>query len=284
MLLNNIVDIDSKTNDETSIYIPPIFVSHGGGPLPLLADKDHKDITKLLKNLSSLIQRPKAILVISAHWEEKEFTLLETPDPKLLFDYYGFPEESYKYSYNAPLAKTVNQRIKDLFLNNGLKINSEKKRGWDHGVFVPLLLAYPSADIPITQISLKYSFDVKEHLNLGKVLSPLCNEGVLILASGFTFHNMNGFFYPTKELQSANKSFDLYLKDSLVNQTYNLLERYELLQNWNKNNIYGKLCHPREEHLIPLFVSVGAANGSKPTFQEFSMGVFDIFNAIFDNQ
>jgi aromatic ring-opening dioxygenase catalytic subunit (LigB family) len=192
--------------------IPPVFVAHGGGPLPLLNDSNHKEMIKAMKKLPKFLPKPKAILVISAHWEENYFTLLETPNPDLLFDYYGFPEETYKYKYPATLALELNSRIKGLFKTAGVKLNSEKKRGLDHGVFVPMLLAYPAADISVTQLSLNSSLDPQTHINIGEIRAPLTEEGVLIFASGLSFHNMKGFFSPSNEIKNASVTFHNYLK------------------------------------------------------------------------
>jgi 4,5-DOPA dioxygenase extradiol len=268
---------------DTKQRMPTVFLAHGGGPLPLLNDKSHKEMVNKSKELAKLIPKPKAILIISAHWEEKEFTILETTNPDLLFDYYGFPDESYSYKYPAPLAKDVNSKLKEIFSKAGVKLNSETNRGFDHGVFVPLLLMYPNADIPISQISLKSSLDAETHFKMGNLISSIRDDGVLIFASGMSFHNMSGFFNPSKEIKDGNIKFHEYLKDSLTNKDLDQAKREKNLINWkNSPNNSGKLCHPREEHLIPMYVAAGAASGKIPNLQEFELMGYQIFNALFE--
>jgi aromatic ring-opening dioxygenase catalytic subunit (LigB family) len=278
-----LTEMDSIGKEVLKKIIPPVFVAHGGGPMPLLGDPYHADMIKAMKNLPKLIPRPNAILVISAHWEEKFFTLLETPNPDLLFDYYGFPDECYKYKYPAPLATKVNSRIKYLFESSEIKLKSEKQRGYDHGVFVPLLLAYPEADIPVTQISLNSSLDPELHFRVGEIISTLSQDGVLILCSGLSFHNMKGFFSPSKEIINASIEFHNYLKDALANKNYSNDERKEKLVKWSSIK-EGRLCHPREEHLVPLFTAAGAGLSNRATVVEFKIMNYDTMNVIFNLQ
>lgn len=270
------MEVQEVKGDLESKRVAPLFVAHGGGPLPLLGDSSHTEMVQNFKLLSKKITKPKAIVVISAHWEESEFTLLETPSPQLFFDYYGFPEESYQYKYPAPLATDVNIKIKQIFKEAGLTLNSENKRGYDHGVFVPLILLYPEADIPITQISLKSNLNPKSHYQLGVILSKLSDEGILIFTSGMSYHGSFG-----RTNLSDNITYHEYLKNALTVEE-SLENRLDLIINWNKTK-EAKKCHPREEHLIPLHVAFGAAKGGKALLQEYQIMGYKVFNAIFSD-
>ena len=273
--------MDNKDNNDNKTNIPPIYIAHGGGPMPLLNDPGHKELVDSLKQLTTLYQKPKAILVVSAHWEEKDVTILENPNSELLFDYYGFPKETYKYSYKAPFAKDVNERLVKLFEENKIPFKKETNRGYDHGVFIPLLIMYPNADIPITQISLKSNLNPEEHIKIGEALSSLSNLGVLILGSGLSFHNMGAFQQGTMD-KSSNENFNNYLKDIFQNSNHSVENRVDLLKNWSKAT-GAKFCHPREEHLIPLMVISGAAKNEKATVFEMKFfSQFLVLNIMFD--
>ena len=211
----------NSNKSETPTKIPPVYIAHGGGPLPLQNEPGHKDLVASLKNIKTLIPKPKAIVIISAHWEESVVTILENPNSDLLFDYYGFSDESYKYTYKAPYAENVNKRISELFNLNKIQFKKESKRGYDHGVFIPLLLMYPECDIPITQISLESNLDPMGHIKIGEALSELSNEGVLIIGSGLSFHNMRSLMGNVcSESIDLNKQFHNYLKDIFENSKY----------------------------------------------------------------
>ena len=167
-----------------------LYISHGGGPLPLLEDRLHTHLCSFLAEIPSKLPKPKAIVVISAHWEEKEATITANESPSLLYDYYGFPQDAYKLTYpakgNPPLAAHISQLLG--------KCSLSSSRGFDHGVFVPLSLMYPEANIPVIQISLLSSLDSSEHYEYGRKLRSLMQEDILIIGSGFSFHNMQQFW------------------------------------------------------------------------------------------
>mmetsp|Transcript_9744 Transcript_9744/g.22992 ORF Transcript_9744/g.22992 Transcript_9744/m.22992 type:complete len:191 (+) Transcript_9744:221-793(+) len=140
------------------------------------------------------IARPTSILIISAHWEEETVSVSSSPAPAMLFDYYGFPPQTYSYSYPAPGNPELAARVADLISTaTGQEAKLDPKRGYDHGVFVPLLIAYPEADVPVCCLSLKAGLDPSEHIQIGEALTPLRDEGVLIVGSGVSFHNMREF-------------------------------------------------------------------------------------------
>lgn len=237
--------------------MPAIYISHGGGPLPLMGDASHKALIEWLSKLGETIPTPKCILVISAHWEETDVTVLSGERPELLFDYYNFPKETYTYTYPAPGNPTIAATIRDLLGKAGFKCKENKTRGFDHGVFVPLMMMYPQADIPVLQLSLVRSLDPRLHINIGEALAALRKEGVLILGSGSSYHGRS----EGRAGLIASRDFDAYLVDVCTNVKYNEEERKQRLCEWKKAPA-AEECHPREEHLIPLMVVLGAGGGS----------------------
>lgn len=195
--------------------------------------------------------KPKAILLVSAHWEESDAVHITSRDSydKLMYDYYGFPAEAYKIEYKAPGNSQLASQVKELLTGKGITSVLDNKRDWDHGVFVPLKVMYPEADIPIVQISLLASLNPRSHIEIGKALAPLRDEGVLIVGSGFMTHNFN----PVK---AGSHAFVKALVPLLTKSTPE--EREKGLLNWA--SLPGaRESHAREEHLIPLHVVAGAA-------------------------
>lgn len=252
---------------------PVIFLSHGGGPAFFMdwqpADTWTKTINWLENINNTLPRKPEAIIIISGHWEEEEFTVHNGTNPSLLFDYSGFPEHTYKLKYDAPGAPELAKQVQKLLADNGITAGVESKRGWDHGVFIPLKVIYPEDDIPVLQISLKSNLSPADHIKLGRALLPLRDQGVLIIGSGSSYHNMRGFG-PNAGLPS--KEFDNWLTE--VVSTDDQEEREKQLANW-ANAPSGRSSHPREEHLIPLMVVAGATDAGdkgKQVFSDITMG------------
>lgn len=239
--------------------MPVVFIPHGGGPLPVLNDASHTQLTAFLRALGPSLPTPRAILVISAHWEEPTIQLTAKAKPGLLFDYYGFPAEAYALQYNAPGDPKLAEQIQQLLQNAAIASQLNAQRDWDHGVFIPLLLMYPQANIPIVQISLRHDLDPAGHIALGEALSQLRQQGVLILGSGLSFHNMQAFFNGGASGASAN--FDQWLNQILCGEL-DFSAQKAALQNWQQAP-YARYCHPREEHLLPLLVCLGASAGDK---------------------
>jgi aromatic ring-opening dioxygenase catalytic subunit (LigB family) len=202
----------------------------------------------------SLPQKPKAILLISGHWEEARPTLNVSARPGLLFDYYGFPEHTYQLTYPAPGAPALAERVKALLTSKDIAVDEDRQRGWDHGVFIPLKLVFPEADIPILQLSLQEGLDPAQHLAIGEALSPLRDEGVLIIGSGMSYHNMRSFTSPVDAADAQR--FDDWLSKVLIDPA----ARNEALAHWSQAPS-ARVSHPREEHLLPLIVAAGAATG-----------------------
>ncbi len=259
----------SETFDPSSV----IFISHGGGPLPLLKGTDHEEMLSCLKQIKEYLIRPKAIIVISAHWEAQQVTIGSGAYPKLIYDYEGIPDAAYQIKYPARGDPKLAQRISDLFTVAGIKAKLDAERGFDHGLFVPLKIMYPNADIPCLQVSLVKNLDPQAHINLGKALASLRDEPVLIVGSGFTFHNMRAFLTSvTPSSQAQNVAFERWLRDTCTNTAITEVEREAVLVHWERAPA-ARYCHPREEHLLPLHVCYGA--GATAAMRVFS---FEVLN------
>jgi aromatic ring-opening dioxygenase catalytic subunit (LigB family) len=198
--------------------------------------------------------RPKAVLVISGHWEMEQLTLNVAERPKLLFDYYGFPEHTYRLKYPVMGAPELEPRVRSLLVEAGFDVGVDAKRGLDHGVFVPFLLIYPEADVPIMQLSLQQSLDAAMHIAIGHALAPLRERGVLIVGSGMSYHNLAAMF--SGRGAHAAAEFDAWLVDAIQDPK----TRDQRLAEWRAAP-GGRESHPRAEHLIPLMVAAGAADG-----------------------
>jgi len=235
-----------------------VYLSHGGGPLPILGDPGHQAMVDFMKWLPSRLTKPDAIIVVSAHWEENAVTLLGAQNPPLFYDYYGFPDEAYKITYPAPGNPVLANRIVELLGENNISAQIDLERGYDHGSFIPLKLMYPEANIPTIQISLLHSLDAASHIALGKAMRELMHENILIVGSGFSFHNQNAFF--GRELGAPdpeNDTFQNWLIETCTG-SMSQVEREERLIAWEKAPS-ARYCHPREEHLLPLHVCLGMA-------------------------
>jgi len=238
--------------------LPVVFLPHGGGPWPFVelrigSKPEQAELATYLRSVAQVpLTPPKAVLVISAHWEEAVPTVMSGKAPPLLYDYYGFPPESYEITWPAPGEPALARRVRELLSNAGFENAENAERGFDHGTFVPLKLAYPNADVPTVQLSLKRGLDPKEHLALGRALAPLRDEGVFIVGSGMTFHNLRAF---GPQSSQAAEAFDGWLRETAV---LSAAERDRRLADWSSAPS-ARLAHPREEHLLPLMVIAGAA-------------------------
>jgi 4,5-DOPA dioxygenase extradiol len=235
-----------------------VYFSHGGGPLPILGDLGHRAMVDFMTNLSSQLRRPEAILVISAHWEEGAATVLGAEHPPMFYDYYGFPEEAYEIKYPAPGNPALAQNIVGLLQKEGLAARVDPERGFDHGLFIPLKLMYPQADIPALQLSLVRGLVPAAHIALGHALRGLMDQKLLVIGSGFSFHNMQAFAWQgTGSPDPANDSFQNWLIESCTS-ALSQTERELRLTQWETAPA-ARYCHPREEHLLPVHVCAGMA-------------------------
>ena len=239
---------------------PTYYIPHGGGPC-FFMDWSPPDtwntLGAWLRALPSELETPPvALLVVSAHWVEEEFTILSKPEPELFYDYYGFPEHTYELSWPAPGAPEFLPKLRRLLDAAGIPYASDPERDFDHGVFIPGLLSFPQADVPVLQISLRSGFDPAAHLALGEALAPLRDEGVLIVGSGMSFHNMRVFHYGDNDLIPSSEEFDVWLREAVAGTSPE--ERARLLTDWERAP-GGRFAHPYEDHLLPLMVTAGAA-------------------------
>lgn len=247
--------VESKIEKKAQI----VYFSHGGGPLPMLGDPGHKMMVDFMEKLPSKVRKPDAIIVISAHWEEDVATLLGAESPELFYDYYGFPEESYRIKYPAPGSPKLAEKISGILNSAEIPSSIDPKRGFDHGLFIPLKLIYPKADIQSVQLSLVRGLDPAAHIALGKALRELMGENILIIGSGFSFHNMREFFGESSgRPDPANDAFQEWLIKTCTDPI-SQPEREKLMVEWQKAPS-ARYCHPREEHLLPLHVCLGMAD------------------------
>ena len=237
---------------------PALFIAHGGGPCFFMDWQpagawDH--LASWLRTIGNdLPARPKALLVVSAHWEAPEPTVTSAAQPRLIYDYSGFPPHTYKLKWPAPGAPGLATRVRELLSAEGIASIADPHRGFDHGVFIPLMLGFPQADIPTVQLSLQAGLDPARHLAVGKALAPLRDEGVLIIGSGFSYHG--GLGQPGQDMAGATRRFDEWLTAAV--QTDDAAVRSRLLAQWGEAPD-ARTCHPRSEHLVPLFITAGAA-------------------------
>jgi aromatic ring-opening dioxygenase catalytic subunit (LigB family) len=253
---------------------PTIFLPHGGGPCFFMdwtwgpADTWNATQSFLAGLAATLRTPPKAILVISGHWEEPAFTASAAEQPALIYDYTGFPAHTYKLTWPAPGEPQLAERVAGLLDRAGLPHAVSKTRGFDHGVFVPLMVAFTDARIPVVSLSLAASLDPALHLAAGRALTPLREEGVLIVGSGMSFHNLRAYLRPETVVRA--RSFDDWLTRAVEAPA---AERDELLTGWRKAP-FAAYSHPREEHLLPLFVAAGAGGDApgKRIFSDDPMG------------
>jgi aromatic ring-opening dioxygenase catalytic subunit (LigB family) len=238
--------------------LPTYFISHGGGPWPWMDDMRER-MAPLAASLQAITReiggKPRAVLSVSGHWEAPQFTAMATARPGMVYDYHGFPEHTYRVQYPAPGAPDVAQRIHALLQGAGIAAGTDASQGYDHGTFAPLAVMYPQADVPVLQLSLKQGYDPAEHLAVGRALAPLRDEGVLILGSGLSFHNLRlrgpGALAPSR-------AFDAWLHQTL--EDLPPAERSAQLLKWSAAPS-ARVAHPQEDHLLPLMVAVGAAEG-----------------------
>ena len=237
---------------------PSLFIPHGGGPCFFInegaaPDPMWRPMEDILRGvIAGLPERPKAVLLISGHWEEERFSVHTGERPGLLYDYHGFPEHTYRLRFDAPGAPALARRAAALLEAAGFPTDEEAERGWDHGVFIPLKVAIPDADIPIVQLSLRADLDPAAHIAAGRALEPLRDEGVLIVGSGMSFHNMRD---RGPQATPRADEFDAALTDAAT--APDPAVRAARIAAWAELP-HARYAHPREEHLLPLMVALGA--------------------------
>ena len=219
------------------------FVSHGGGPWAYMDGEFRQRHAQLEASLASIPRElglsPKAVLMISGHWEERDFTVMANPNPPMVYDYSGFPEQTYRVKYAAPGSPDLARRVQQLLQHKGIVANLDYSRGFDHGAFVPLSVMYPAANIPVIQLSLTAGYNAEEHIDAGRALAELREEGVLILGSGLSYHNLRRF---SSDGQRASHEFDGWLNETLKEPNPDI--RIHKLLNWT-HAPSAREAHPR---------------------------------------
>jgi 4,5-DOPA dioxygenase extradiol len=230
--------------------LPALFVSHGAPTLIL----ENGRTCDFLRGLSASIARPKAIVVVSAHWETDRPVVSAAARPDTIHDFYGFPEALYRLRYPAPGAPDLAHRAAGLLSTHGIVNRIDRERGLDHGAWVPLLLMYPDADIPVLQLSIQPQLGPAHHVAVGKALAPLRDDGVLVLASGGAVHNLRALAWGSDDAPAAwAQGFDDWLAEKIEAGAADELVAY-------RDRASGAVqAHPRDEHLLPLFIALGAA-------------------------
>lgn len=241
--------------------MPTFFISHGGGPWPWLPAwrSEFAPLEDSLRAMpGQLPEKPKAVLSISGHWEADAFTVMSAAKPPMEYDYHGFPPETYEITYPAPGAPDIAAKTAELISAAGLPARLDDTQGFDHGTFVPLHVMYPDADVPLFQVSLQSGYDPAAHVALGRALAPLREQGVLIIGSGLSYHNLR-LMNPTARVPS--EAFDAWLTETLALDPE---ARTKALLDW-ENAPYARTCHEKEDHFAPIFAALGAAEAGKAT-------------------
>ena len=246
--------------------LPTLYVPHGGGPCffmdPPPGNPHAWDaMAAHLRGIpASIGARPAAILAISAHWETPRPTVMTAERPPMLFDYHGFPEHTYRLDYPAPGSPALAARVRSLFAAADIASDADETRGYDHGVFVPFLLMFPEAEIPVVQLSLRADLDPAAHVATGRALAPLRDDGVLIVGSGMSYHNLTRFWSTDARDVEAAHAFDTWLAETV--EAPDASEREARLAGW-ADAPGARIAHPRSEHLLPLMVAAGAGGADR---------------------
>lgn len=242
----------------TTTRLPTYFISHGGGPWPYMTGEFRSAMAQLERSLIDmrveLGNAPKAVLMVSGHWEERGFAISSGERPDMVYDYYGFPDYLYQIKYGAPGSPVLAHRIQDLLRARGIDAKLDPTRGFDHGTFSVMKPLYPEEKMPVVQLSLDAGFDPALHLAVGRSLAPLRDEGVLIVGSGLSFHNLR--LMRGTSAHEPSRQFDNWLQQTLVQASTE--DRAARLIDWKKAPA-ARIAHPREDHLLPLMAVVGAA-------------------------
>ncbi|KAJ4839489.1 hypothetical protein Tsubulata_030726 [Turnera subulata] len=250
------------------------YISHGS---PTLCIDEKIPARQFLKSWEGEVlkkeMRPSAILVVSGHWDTQHPAVNVVERNDTIYDFYGFPKAMYELKYNPPGAPGLARRVKQLLLDSpeGLveTVREDRKRGLDHGAWVPLMLMYPEGDIPVCQLSVQSGKDAEYHYRIGKALSPLREEGVLIMGSGSATHNLRAIYPSATTVAPWASQFDTWLRDSLLQGRYQDVIQYE------SKAPHAKQAHPSPDHFYPLHVAMGAAaaHNSKAQLIHHSWGL-----------
>jgi 4,5-DOPA dioxygenase extradiol len=243
------MNFEPQGQNQTAGGRPAVFVSHGAPTLAI----EQNDTVEFLKRFGEELGRPEAILCVSAHWNTEAPEVSGAETPETIHDFGGFPAELYRMRYPAPGAPNLAGRVCDLLDGAGLPCTISPRRGLDHGAWVPLKLIYPEAEVPVTQLSVQPEMGTAHHFRLGRALAPLRDEGVLIIATGSATHNLSLIGRGEVPPEWA-KEFDEWLYRKITDGALEELLDYRRLAP------HATVAHPTEEHLLPLFVALGAGS------------------------
>ncbi|QGZ41718.1 aromatic ring-opening dioxygenase catalytic subunit (LigB family) [Pseudoduganella flava] len=242
--------------------LPTYFLSHGGGPWPWMKTEFGSAYDVLEASLRDIPRqlggKPRAVLAVTAHWEGAQFLLSSGAQPGMIYDYGGFPPHTYQIRYPAPGSPELAAQARELLAQAGIAADLDAQRGFDHGTFSALYPVFPDADVPIVQLSLQRGLDPQQHLAAGRALRPLREQGVLIVGSGLSYHNLRAF---NGAGAAASHQFDGWLRQAMALPP---AERALALANWEQAPS-ARAAHPREEHLLPMMVALGAAEEAPAT-------------------
>lgn len=257
--------------------LPALFISHGAPDLPIRTGPTQD----FLRQLARTMPTPRAILVITAHWLTEQPMVSTTSQPRTIYDFGGFPAELYRLNYPAPGDSAIAQEIVQTLSAASIPVQTDPSRGFDHGTWTPLILAYPQADIPVIQLSVQPRLGAQHHWRLGQAIAPLRDQGILIIGSGAATHNLAAF---AAGYDAAPPDWVLAFDDWLAT-SIQANDRQSLL-NYRHLAPYAVQNHPSEEHLLPLFVALGAGDTERPGRQlhhGFTYGAFSMAAYAFDS-
>ena len=246
--------------------LPTYFAPHGGGPCffmepPMGPPGTWDRMAAFLRGLPEDVgATPRAILAVTGHWETDDLRVTAGAHPSLIYDYYGVPEATYHLKYPAPGSPALATQAAALLRAAGFPTTEDAERGFDHGLFIPFMVAFPEARIPVVELSVRRDLDPAAHIAIGRALAPLREDGVLILATGMSYHNLRGFFSMDPGATAASDAFDGWLTAAVC--APDPAERDRRLVAW-KTAPAARQCHPQEEHLLPLMVAAGAAGSDE---------------------
>ena len=240
--------------------------------MPLLGDAGHAEMLSCLRDIAARLPRPESLLIISAHWEESVPTITSAQNPPLVYDYYNFPDEAYRIEYPCPGDPAMAAEVHRSLSTAGIDARLDGARGLDHGVFVPLKIMYPDADIPCVELSLVSSLDPAAHIEVGRALRSLPQQNVLVIGSGFSFHNFRDPALDSQRSQQLNKAFEQWLMQVCCEADVSEEQRAQMLIHW-RDAPGASHCHPREEHLMPLHVCYGVAEA--PCDERFELSIMN---------
>ena len=266
---NSVNGSSTNSTDDGSVVRPPeatkmpvVYLPHGGGPWPFVESGFGAPgaLEKYLRKLGDVPPvSPRALLVVSAHWEAERPTVMTSKHPPMLYDYYGFPEAAYRVTWPAPGDPASAEEVRDLLESSGIPSETEPARGFDHGTFVVGALAYPDASIPTFQLSLRKNLSPLDHLRIGRAIAPLRDRGIFIIGSGMSYHNLSNFVDAIRGRPGTMEAESLFFNEWLIEAVTSDPDVCESrLVEWERAP-FARACHPREEHLLPLMVIAGAA-------------------------